>query len=384
MRRELRRSMIAAATPALIFGIASLAFAKQVGFTEAERAMILSHGPWPVRTAPDPSNRFSGKPPVIAFGRTLFFSKELSAGRDLSCASCHIPAKGFADGRQRSTGARLVDRNAIGLANLRLNRWFGWAGQSDTLWAQSIHPILDSRELGLTARTLAARISANEALARAYRAATGVTVTAVAPEQVLVAVAKALAAFQETLTTGRTPFDRFRDALASGDAKGIAAYPESAKRGLKIFVGKGNCSVCHFGPNFTNGEFHNIGMIHFVEPGRVDAGRYGGLRAVKASRYNLLGPFNDDPTRATAGFTRRAKLHPRNWGEFRVPSLRNLRRTAPYMHDGSKATLRDVILHYSLIDEERLHSDGERLLRPLRLKPREIDDLIAFLRTLEE
>lgn len=365
-------------------GIGGTVAAQQTEFSDAERAMILSHGPWPVKTGPDPSNRLSGKPAAIAFGRTLFFSKELSVGRNLSCASCHIPAKGFADGRRRSTGARMVDRNAIGLANLRLNRWFGWAGQSDNLWAQSIHPILDRRELGLTARSLAARIAANPALARSFRAATGVAAAAMAPEQVLVAVAKALAAFQETLTTGRTPFDRFRDALASGDATGISAYPAAAKRGLKIFVGKGRCSICHFGPNFTNGEFHNIGMIHFVEKGRVDAGRYGGLRAVKASRYNLLGPFNDDLARATAGFTRRASLHPRNWGEFRVPSLRNLRRTAPYMHDGSKATLRDVILHYSLIDEERLHSDGERLLRPLRLKPREIDDLIAFLRTLDE
>ncbi len=334
--------------------------------------------------SPDPSNRLSGKPPAIAFGRTLFFSTELSAGRTLSCASCHSPAKGFADGRPRSTGTRIVDRNAIGLANLRLNRWFGWAGQSDSLWAQSIHPILDGRELSLTARRLAGRIAANPALARSFRTATGAAVTGMDPEQVLVAVAKALAAFQETLTTGRTPFDRFRDALAAGDAKGIAAYPEPAKRGLKIFVGNGRCSVCHVGPNFTNAEFHNIGIVHFVEKGRVDAGRYGGLRAVKASRYNLLGPFNDDPSRSTAGFTRRVRLHPRNWGEFRVPSLRNLRRTAPYMHDGSKPTLRDVILHYSTLDEERLHSDGERLLRPLRLQPGEIDDLIAFLRTLDE
>ena len=103
---------------------------------------------------------------------------------------------------------------------------------------------------------------------------------------------------------------------------------------------------------------------------------------LRRSRYNLLGPFNDDPGRTTAGFTRHVKLIPRLWGEFRVPSLRNVSKTAPYMHDGSKATLTDVVKHYSEIDEERLHQDGEKLLKPLNLSEREIADLAAFLRTL--
>ena len=201
-------------------------------------------------------------------------------------------------------------------------------------------------------------------------------------ETVTVDVAKALAAFQETLVTGRTPFDEFRDALARGDAAGAERYPAAARRGLAIFVGEGRCTMCHGGPRFTNEEFGDVGIPYFVAPGMVDAGRHDGIRRLKASRYNLLGPFNDDPTRSTATGTRFVTLEHRNFGEFKVPSLRNVARTAPYMHNGSMATLRDVVAHYSNLDENRLHADGERILRPLRLSQQDTDDLVAFLESL--
>ncbi|HUT48231.1 MAG TPA: cytochrome c peroxidase [Alphaproteobacteria bacterium] len=355
-----------------------------VRFSDTEKQTILLHGPWPVATKPDPSNRVSGAPAAIAFGRALFNSSILAKDRDRSCAACHVAAKGFGDGRPRSIGIARVDRNAPGLYNLRLNRWFGWGGKSDTLWSQSIHPILDAKELGATPALIARRIAGNDRLAAAYRRTFGHEPAGKPPETVLVNVAKALAAFQETIVSGRTPFDTFRDALAKSRAAGIAAYPAAAKRGLKIFIGKGKCNICHFGPNFTNGEFHNIGIGYFVARGRVDKGRYGGIEALKASRYNLLGPYNDDTRRSTAGFTRRVRQHPANWGAFRVPSLRNLVATAPYMHDGSKPTLREAVRHYSELNEDRLHQTGEKLLRALRLSRREIADLIAFLNTLSE
>ena len=138
------------------------------------------------------------------------------------------------------------------------------------------------------------------------------------------------------------------------------------------------------GPRLSNGEFHDVGIAFFVEPGRVDPGRYDGIRKLKASRYNLLGPFNDDPARATATSTRHVALEHRNFGEFRVPSLRNVARTAPYMHNGSLATLRDVVRHYSNLDEDRLHADGERILKPLGLDKYDVDSLVAFLETLSE
>lgn len=349
-------------------------------FSEQQRQLIATLGPWPVATGPDPSNRLSGRPEGIAFGRSLFFDVRLSRGRDLSCATCHDPDKAFTDGRPTSRGIAPVDRNALGLWNLRLNRWYGWAGRSDNLWAQSIHPILDARELGLPVEELAARIAGANDLAASYTAATGMPAEDAPSEQVLVNVAKSLAAFQETLTSPRTAFDRFRDALVAG--RDGADYPGAAKRGLKLFVGRGQCIACHHGPNFTNGEFHDVGVPFFAAPGRVDPGRHGGVRLVRESRYNLLGPFSDDPERSTAAPVRYVRLQHRNWGEFRVPSLRQAALTAPYMHNGSLPTLEAVVRHYSELDEERLHASGERLLRPLHLSEREIADLVAFLQTL--
>lgn len=199
----------------------------------------------------------------------------------------------------------------------------------------------------------------------------------------MVNVAKALAAFQETIATDRTPFDDFRDALARGDAAGVARYPAAAQRGLKLFVGKGQCSACHLGPNFTSGEFEDAGVSYFAEKGRVDQGRFGGIAALLASRFTLTGRYNDDPTKAPGIATRHVEQLHRTWGEFRVPSLRNVARTAPYMHAGSLATLTDVVRHYSEVSEERLHGlPGQTLVRPLRLTPQERDDLVAFLETL--
>jgi cytochrome c peroxidase len=353
--------------------------------TADERAAILLHGPWPPPMAPDPSNRVSGNPAAIALGRRLFFDPRLSTDGQRSCASCHDPAKAFADGRPRSLGigGAAVDRNAIALANLRLNRWFGWDGAGDSLWAQSIRPILHAKELGLTPQELQARVAADPALANAYAQVFGTASSSDAPELALVNVAKALAAFQETIVTGRTAFDDFRDALGRGDTVAMKRYPTAAQRGLRIFVGHGRCSACHFGPNFTSGEFETIGRPHFAEKGRVDTGRFGGIKALAASPFTLLGRYNDDPVRAPGPATRHVEPLHRNWGEFRVPSLRNVVHTAPYMHDGSLATLADVVRHYSEVDEDRLHGlPGQSLIRPLRLTAQEQADLVAFLETL--
>jgi cytochrome c peroxidase len=354
-----------------------------VEFSEVERAAILAHGPWPQRRTLDPSNRVSGNAAAIALGKQLFSDTRLSRDGRRSCATCHDPARVFADGRDRSVGLSRVDRNAVALANLRLNRWFGWAGAADSLWAQSIRPMLDEKELGATPDLVRERLAADAAVAAVYARLFGSPLAADAPEAVLVNVAKALAAFQETITTGRTPFDEFRDALERDDRVAMARYPAAAQRGLKIFVGKGRCSVCHHGPNFTNGEFDDVGVPYFAEKGRVDQGRHGGIAALQASPFNLLGRYNDDSAKATAEPTRHVEPQHRNWGEFRVPSLRNVAETAPYMHNGSLATLEVVLRHYSEVDIERLHGDdGARLVRPLRLSPQEASDLVSFLKTL--
>jgi cytochrome c peroxidase len=199
-------------------------------------------------------------------------------------------------------------------------------------------------------------------------------------EEVLVDTGKALAAFQETLVSARTPFDDFRDALQRGEPD--PAYPAAAQRGLKIFVGKGNCSVCHFGPRFTNGEFADTGVPFFVAPGKVDPGRQAGIEKLKQNPFNLLGRYNDDRSGASEVKTKHVEVQHRNFGEFRVPSLRGVAQTAPYMHNGSLSTLADVVKFYSELNEERLHSDGEKILKPLHLTPREAEDLRVFLESL--
>lgn len=356
-------------------------------FTKAETARILQHGPWPAPWLPDPTNRVSGKPAAVAFGRVLFFDRRLSGKGSLSCATCHLPELLFADGRARGEGFGELDRNTPSLLNVRLNRWFGWDGAADSLWAQSLRPIVDKREMAASTSHVGALVRRDAGLAAGYAQAFGEKPSA-DNDVVSVHVGKALAAFQETLASGRTAFDEFRDALESDDQVAARRYPAAAQRGLKIFVGRGNCAVCHFGPNFTNGEFGDVGIPFFAAPGRVDPGRFEGIRKLQSSRANLLGIYNDDPARDAPGTaatgTRHVKQEHRNWGEFRVPSLRNVAKTGPYMHNGRLATLRDVVRHYSELNEDRLHADGERILKPLGLTERETQDLLAFLESLTE
>jgi cytochrome c peroxidase len=351
-------------------------------FSEQEVRRIVSHGPWPPPAAKDPSNRMSGNRAAIAWGAKLFREPRLSVDGKVSCASCHDAQRDFTDGLARGKGLAGVDRNTPTVANVRLNRWFGWDGAGDSLWAQSLRPMLDAREMGSDVSRIAATVRRTPDLASGYRRAFGAAPPS-DDEVLAIDVAKALAAFQETIETGRTPFDEFRDALARGDRMAAARYPLAAQRGLAIFIGKGQCDVCHLGPAFSNGEFHDVGIPHFLASG-VDAGRYEGIRKLQANRHNLLGPYNDDPTRNTAMSTRHVEAQHRNFGEFKVPSLRNVARTAPYMHNGSLATLADVVRHYSEIDENRLHADGERILKPLHLTDAERADLIAFLESLSD
>lgn len=343
-----------------------------------EVAAILRHGPWPMPWTPDPGNRFSGMPAAARLGRALFFDARVS-GAGLACAGCHRPERAWSDGRARSAGRALADRNAPSLLDVRLSRWFGWDGAADSLWAASLQPILDRREMGGSVAAVAALLRDDPELARLYRAAVG----SAPPEDDMAAAvdaAKALAAFQETLAGGRSPFDRFRDGLAAGD-HGVP-YPAAALRGLRLFVGRGRCSVCHLGPAFTNGEFDDVGVGYFVERGRVDPGRLAGIERLRASPFNRLGPWSDDRKGREAAATRHVAPQHRDFGLFKVPSLRNAARTAPYMHDGRLATLEAVVRHYSEVDEERLHADGPRLLRALHLSDGEVGDLVAFLRSL--
>ncbi len=359
-------------------------------FTQEERRAILSHGPWPLKSQPDPSNRVSGQPAAIALGRALFVEPRLSLKADMSCASCHPLAQGLADGlplAKGATGQAPLVRNTPSLWNVAHMHWMGWDGGSDSLWSFALRPLLNPQEMGATATHVADLLRNDAALARHYQRAFGVSRQAHPPpkeadEVRLVNAAKALAAYMETLRSGKSSFDLLRDALARNDAQAAARYPTAARRGLSIFMGKGRCNVCHVGPMFSNGEFHDVGVPYFVAHGQVDAGRHAGVRLVREDAFNRLGVWSDEATHASGERTRHLAEHHSQFGQFKVPSLRNVARTAPYMHNGSLATLQDVVGHYSSLNEERLHQDGEALLKPLNLSQQEMNDLVAFLHTL--
>ena len=373
------------------------AVAVALGLPPDTMQAILAHGPWPQPFTPDPGNRASGQAAAVALGGRLFFDRRLSHDGRMACASCHLPEKGFSDGRVRSLGhdGQPLDRNAQGLLDARLSHWFGWDGAADSLWAFSMRPLNHPRELALPADALPTLFERDAGLACLRQAAFGSPAGTSAheraahpDERLRVQVAKALAAYVETLDSGRTRFDDFRDALARGDLKQARAYPADALRGLQRFVGEGRCYLCHTGPAFSQGECQELGRPFLAAPGRPDPGRHGGIQAVLADPYNRLGPWVDAPAQPLADDpavrTRHLSGSHRNFGEFKVPGLRGAVFTAPYFHDGSAATLSDVVAHYSTLDSERLHADGEAILKPLQLTPRESADLVAFLRTLSQ
>lgn len=351
------------AAAGLVLAVLSLPLAADnvVTFTDAEVRAILAHGPWPTPIKADPSNRVSGKREAIELGERLFFDQRLSGDGRFSCGTCHVPERNWTDNRTRGRAAAEVDRNTPTLMNIRLGRWFGWDGASDSIWSQSMRPILDARELGATVRQVADLMRRDEQLSCRYRRAFGAPPSANDDEGVLVDVAKALAAFQETFETPPTPFDGFRNALARGEKPKAGTYSEAAQRGLKLFVGKGTCSTCHSGPNFSNGEFADNGFP------RTQEGRSAGFKRVSASRFNLLGKYNDDPLAAAREAVRRSSEPAGEPGAFKVPTLRHLFLTAPYGHRGELASLGEVVRHY-----------GARFA----LSAAERSDLVVFLESL--
>jgi cytochrome c peroxidase len=348
-------------------------------WSDDEVRAIARHGPWPPPAPRDPSNRVSGNADAIVLGEHLFNEPRLSGDGRMSCATCHVAGRDWSDGRAKAMGRVELDRRTPSLWNVGHAHWFGWDGAGDSLWAQSIRPILDRREMAGDAARVAALLREDKDLACAYERAFGEK-PAGDDEKLLVDAAKALAAFQATLVSPRTSFDAFRDALAAGDRGAAARYPVAAQRGLKIFI-SANCAACHFGPRFTNGEFGDVGITFFTRPGEVDAGRLDGLGKLADSAFNLLGRYNDDASGASGLRTRHVQRLHSNFGEFRVPSLRQPG-AGPYMHNGHLATLEDVVKHYSEVSPDRLHSDAIPLVRPLKLTPQQSGDLVAFLRSL--
>jgi cytochrome c peroxidase len=304
--------------------------------SESEIRALLSHGPWPVPLVPDPGNRVSGKREAVELGERLFFDQRLSGNGKFSCGSCHVPERNWTDNRTRGQATAEVDRNVPTLMNVRLGRRFGWDGAAESLPAQSIRPILSARELASSPRHVADVMRNDEQLSCRYRKAFGAAPSVSDDQAVLADVGRALAAFQETFETPPTPFDHFRTALAKGEPIKPWVYSDAALRGAKLFVGKGNCSSCHSGPNFTSGELRDNGFSVYAAQGRpADTGKDGA---------------------------------------FKVPTLRHLFLTAPYGHHGEVGTMAEAVRHYS----ER----GSKEIQPVKLTAAEQSDLVVFLESI--
>jgi cytochrome c peroxidase len=347
-------------------------------FTPAQTAQVLALGPWPPPWRPDPSNRVSGNADAIALGRSLFFDARLSGRGTHACSSCHRPEMAWQDGKRVGEGLAPSKRNTPSLFDVRYRRWFGWDGAGDSLWAQSIRPILDPREMGASAEHVRAHIAGNTALAQAYLALFKRAAATTPAEDVLVDAAKALAAYQETLVSPRTPFDDFRDALAAGDHEAAdRRYSPAAQRGLQVFLGDGGCHRCHFGSSLQSGGFERLAAAVPHGSGSPDSGRFVGVALLLANPYSQRSRYNDSGSRVAfwEGQSHGIGRLDDNKGRFRVPGLRGVKDTGPYMHDGSAATLAEAVAHS--VTAAQFWQSYRRTLTAA-----EISDLVAFLDTL--
>jgi cytochrome c peroxidase len=272
-------------------------------------------------------------PEKLALGRQLFFDPRLSRTGKVSCATCHDPEKGFSNGQRFAVGVdgKRGKRKVPGLTNVGHSSTLFWDGRAATLEEQALAPISSAVEMDMRPAALAEKLNAVAAYSARFAKAFGGKAT---PKR----IAMALAAFQRSLVSDDTPFDRY----LRGDRRALS---KRARRGMALFFGDARCAVCHKGPNLSDGQFHNIGAAE-----KGDLGR----RAV----------------------TKKAKDH----GAFRTPQLREAGRTAPYMHNGKFKTLTEVVQHYNfggVTDEENEHRDGE--LKVLYLSEDQVEDLVAFL-----
>lgn len=356
-------------------------------FTEEETREILKLSPLP-GAPPSPSNSVADNRDAAHLGQTLFFDARLSANGEVSCATCHDPEHGFSDGKPLSEGLETTDRHSMALWNVAHQRWFFWDGRADSLWAQSLQPLHSEREMGASTKDLLRIVRNDPGLTAAYEAVFGSmdgieTPGGLSLDRFASNLGKSIEAYQRRIVSADSPFDRFVADLRSAGAATPNApfFDDPARRGLRLFAGRGRCVLCHAGPNFSDGEFHNIGLPK--RPGQPpDQGRFLGIRKVQADRFNGLGEFSDAPDPETNIKLRYLAVKLNHLGEFKTPTLRHVAATAPYMHDGRFATLRDVIDFYSELPGEPAIGHREETLVPLRLTESEKNDLEAFLRSL--
>ena len=357
-----------------------------------------------------PSNRVADDERAARLGHRLFFDPELSTNDQISCATCHQSQRFFSDGLERSVGIGTLQRNAPTVVGAAYSPWQFWDGRRDSLWAQALSPLESADEMGTSRVEVLRLVASRPEYEAAYRelfgplpsledlprAASpfGDEATRAAWAKIPVArqreldeafslIGKCLEAYQRKLLPGPGRFDRAVAALVSkgsearGASDGADLLTEDEWEGARLFVDPGRtlCLRCHNGPLLTNNSFHRIG----TDGGGPlpDLGRFLGIQAVLLDPFNCVGPFSDADPDACSELRFLARRHLESQsGAFKTPTLRGLLKTAPYMHDGSFATLEAVMEHY------RDPPQGPHELTPLELTDREITQLVAFLGSL--
>lgn len=273
----------------------------------------------------------------VALGKRLFFDPILSSDRTVSCASCHVPEKAFADPRRVSTGVagRKGTRNSPALINLVYKKDFFWHGSSPGLEQQVLLPITAENEMNSSLEEVIRRLNGDPEYVAAFRQTFGT-----APD--VNTLTDAIASFERSLISNQSPFDHYM----AGDSNAMTA---AQIRGMQLFRGeKAECFHCHEDPYFNSLSFENNGLYEeYEDPGR----------------WEVTGKESDK-------------------GKFMVPTLRNIEHTAPYMHDGSLHSLEEVIDHYS--SGGKNHPNKSGFIRRFILSPQEKSDLIAFLQALSD
>lgn len=310
-----------------------------LGLTYATRLDNTYHLPVPLgldEYVPIPEDNLM-TPEKVELGKRLFFDKRLSRDSTIACASCHVPEKRFTNGNQVATGiqGRRGIRNVPTIFNRAYGKSFFWDGRAASLEEQALEPIQNPKEMDMPFSDLESRLSADEEYAERFQRVLGGKPTAHN-------AAKAIASFVRTLLSGNSTFDKFEHGEQD-------ALSPSAKRGLQIFRGKGNCTACHVGPNFTDEKFHNTGVA-FRDTTTVDWGRYAVTNVA------------------------------RDKGAFKTPTLREISHTSPYMHNGSFTSLQEVLDFYNMGGIQNPYLDEE--IRPPKLTVQEKSDIIEFLNSL--
>lgn len=405
MRKTYLHLTVAGIAVLLILGFIGFTFFQRGTWSKEEvatlKGLALSSLP---PLPPDPSNSVADDPHAASLGHKLFFDTRLSSNGQVACATCHLPDLAFTDGLPLAEGVGTNSRKTMTIVGTAYSPWLFWDGRKDSQWSQALGPLESPVEHGGNrsqyvhliaqhyqeeyeelfgplpdlARVPASAGPVADPKARAaWQRMTPEEKNAVT--RVYANIGKAIAAYERQIMPGPSRFDRYVEALLTNDrdkAREILSEDEIA--GLRLFIGKANCTNCHNGPLFTNNDFHNTGVPARTELPE-DTGRALGARQVLEDEFNCLSAYSDAKPEDCAELRfLKADGHQLERA-FKPPTLRNVAEAAPYMHAGQFSTLGEVLAHYNRASEAPA---GHTELEPLGLTDRQLAQLEAFLRSL--